>query len=165
MPILLILVFLCVGCSRQPEASENETLNGLVQPAPAASPSLKERSIDSLRQAAENDQPEAQRELSMRLLFGQGTTADPTEALTWAKRAAMNGDETAALWMGRSALNQPPDRIEACAWFLIAKEGQSPAIQQDASGELDAINLSQKELELATYRAAELKISILRKLK
>jgi len=67
--------------------------------------------------------------------------------------------------MGRSALNQPPDRIEACAWFLIAKEGQSLAIQQDASGELDAIDPSQKELELATSRAAELKILILSKSK
>jgi TPR repeat protein len=118
-------------------------------------------SIEALRAAAESGGAEAQRELAGRLLFGKdGIPADPEEAVTWARKAANNGDETAMLWTGRAALDEPAGRIEAGAWFLIAKDGTNAAVRQDAAGELDALGLSNDELARATARAAEMKQQI-----
>lgn len=159
MRFLLLLVILFAGCSRQPDLPAEE--KSKATPPPVAEIPLKDLSLDDLRQAAEGNNPQAQRELAQRLLFGQGITADPAEAIRWVQRAALNGDETASLWMGRAALNNPTDRMEAGAWFLIAAQAQSAAVQQDASGELDALHLTEEELNTATLRASEIKKTIL----
>ncbi len=163
MRFFFLLVIFFTGCSRQPDPSAEEKPES---PTPAiAEIPLKEWTIDALRQAAESAHPQAQRELAQRLLFGQGTAADPAEAILWTQQAAKNGDETASLWMGRLALNEPLDRVEAGAWFLIAGQAQGVAVQQDASGELAALNLTKEELGTATTRASEIKKTILKKSK
>jgi TPR repeat protein len=117
--------------------------------------------ITELRKSAEEGRAASQRELAGRLLFGQGVTADPAAALVWARKAALNGDETASLWTGRAALNEPDGRIEAAAWFLIGKTGGNAAIRQDAENEIEALGLTGEELALAETRMAELKQTIL----
>ncbi|MGZ0709690.1 tetratricopeptide repeat protein [Coraliomargarita sp. W4R53] len=117
--------------------------------------------IDALRQSAANNHPEAQRELAKRLLFGDGVPADPAESIHWARRAALNGDELAALWTGRVALNEPIDRIEAGAWFMIAQQAQEAFVREDATGEMEALNLTEYEWNRALERATELKQIIL----
>jgi TPR repeat protein len=124
-------------------------------------PGTPRASLADLRKAAEGGSPSAQRDLAGRLLFGEGgTPADPAEAVIWARKAALNGDETAALWTGRAALGGLNGRIEAAAWFLIAKSGVNAATQQDAEGEIEALALSADELTLAATRAGELKKTI-----
>jgi len=153
MPIVVFLILLCVGCSRNPDTRSKD--GSLVSLADQVKPG--DFPIESLRHAAGNDEPEAQRELAKRLLFGQGVAANPTEALVWTKRAAANGDETASLWVGRAALNDPPDRVEACAWFLVATEALNTAVRQDALAEIETLAPSKNEISMAVSRAAELK--------
>jgi TPR repeat protein len=149
---LVIFLMLCAGCSRQPITSARKAQK-------QASDSID--SIEGLRQLAEGGKAASQRELAGRLLLGQGVNADPAAAVIWARKAALNGDETASLWMGRAALNEPDGRIEAAAWFLIGKTGGNAAIRQDAAGEIEALGLTGEELALAETRMAELKQTIL----
>jgi TPR repeat protein len=161
-PLLLIAMF-CAGCSRNSDAPGNDESkpDAAIPVLEKAMPKDSATSIESLRGAAESGGAEAQRELAGRLLFGKdGIPADPEEALIWARKAANNGDETAMLWTGRAALDEPVGRIEAGAWFLIAKDGTHAAIRQDAAGELDALGLSNDELARAIARAAEMKQQI-----
>lgn len=123
----------------------------------AATTDLAEYSVGSLRADAENNQSEVQLELARRLLWGEGMPANPAESIRWARRAAMNGEELAALWTGRAALNEPVDRIEASAWFLIALEAQEAAVREDASSELSALDLQEDERSRALMRAAVLR--------
>jgi len=157
---LVLLAIFSTGCSRNSDVPGND------ESKPAAAVPMLEKaipkdsatSIEALRAAAESGGAEAQRELAARLLFGKdGIPADPAEAVIWARKAANNGDETAMLWTGRAALNEPGDRIEAGAWFLIAKEGGDAVVRQDAAGEFDALGLSNDELARVAARAAEMK--------
>jgi TPR repeat protein len=149
---LVIFLMLCAGCSRQPVTPAGDAQKH-------ASDSIA--SIEDLRQLAEEGKAASQRELAGRLLFGEGVPADPEAAVTWARKAALNGDETASLWTGRAALEKPGGRIEASAWFLIGKAGGNAAVRQDAAGEIEALQLSEEELALASTRAEELKKTIL----
>ena len=161
-PLLLIAMF-CAGCSRNSDAPGNDESkpDAALPILEKAIPKDSSTSIEALRAAAESGGAEAQRELAVRLLFGKdGIPADPAEAVIWARKAANNGDETAMLWTGRATLNEPAGRIEAGAWFLIAKDGTNAAIRQDAAGELDALGLSNDELARVAARAAEMKQQI-----
>jgi TPR repeat protein len=153
MRCILILLIFCAGCSRPPgnpvKDARQEDNDSLVP-------------IAELRKSAEEGRAAAQRELAGRLLFGQGVAADPAEAVVWARKAALNGDETASLWTGRAALEKPHGRIEASAWFLIGKAGGNAAIRQDAEGEIEALKLTNEELTMAAKRAEELKKTILK---
>ena len=149
---LVIFLMLCAGCSRQAATPASDSQK-------QASDSTA--SIEDLRQLAEEGKAAPQRELARRLLFGEGVEADPVRAVDWARKAALNGDETASLWTGRAALNEPDGRIEAAAWFLIGKTGGNAAIRQDAENEIEAMGLTGEELALAATRMAELKQTIL----
>lgn len=157
---LLIFLIFCAGCSRRSGASGSDAENtGPVQVG-QKEPGDTKASIEVLRRAAEDGRPAAQSELAGRLLLGQGVNADPAAAVVWARKAALNGDETASLWTGRAALEKPDGRIEAAAWFLIGKTGGNAAIRQDAAGEIEALQLSDEELAKASSRAAKLKKTI-----
>jgi TPR repeat protein len=152
----------CAGCSRNSDAPSNDESkpDAALPVLEKAMPKDSATSIESLRAAAESGGAEAQRELAGRLLFGKdGIPADPAEAVIWARKAANNGDETAMLWTGRAALNEPDGRVEAGAWFLLAKN------DRDATGEIGALQLSEEELAKAVSRAAELEKTIRTKLK
>ena len=155
----VILLTFCAGCSRNSTTQDAGEVkqNPNVAAAISNNSDKPPTSLESLREAAEKGGALAQRELATRLLFGRGVPADPQEAVMWAKKAAHNGDPTAMLWTGRAALNEPADRIEAGAWFLIAKDGTNAAVRQDAAGELDALGLSNDELARVAARAAEMK--------
>lgn len=141
-----LLILLLAACSK-PRSS----------PDSAATADPRELGAEDLRAAAQTGQASAQRELAGRLLFGQGMDADPGAAAAWAERAALGGDETAAVWMGRRLLNEPPDRIAAAAWFMVAAASTNPSVRQDANGELAALTLSAEEQAQAAHRSAELK--------
>jgi TPR repeat protein len=162
MRSVVIFLMLFAGCSRQPPPSGTDSDRAeSAAHVEQREPSTPRVSLADLRKAAEGGSPSAQRDLAGRLLFGEGgTPADPAEAVIWARKAALNGDETASLWTGRAALQEPGGRIEAAAWFLIAKRGGNAAIQQDAEGEIEALGLSHDELALASTRAGELKKTI-----
>lgn len=162
--LFLMLGMSFVGCSKS-EKPPPSAGNSLEQNAPAAAVSEKggtqsnfeSAGIEDLRTAAEAGVAPAQRELAARMLFGKGMAADPAGALVWVERAARGGDTTATLWMGRKFLNEPPDRVAAGAWFLLAAESGTPAVKQDAAGELEALALSAVELDQARTLKAKLK--------
>ena len=110
----------------------------------------------TLEQRARHGEPEAQRELGERLLFGKGVPADPDEAVRWIRRAAANGSEAAAVQVGRLHLGEPRDPAEACAWFLHASHAKDAAVREDARKELDALTgeLSPTQRQQAEARAA-----------
>lgn len=81
------------------------------------------------------------------LLLDGGTEADTAEALRLVEAAAQGGDPTAALWMGRSLLKEPSDRVRAAAWFILASSSRELAT--DAKAELEALGLTPGELSAA----------------
>jgi len=156
MRLAMLLLFLgLASCSKpagQPTAPGSQATRFA-----ASEKNFETVGIADLRTAAEAGNAEAQRELGSRMLFGKGVVADPAGALAWVERAAKGGDATAALWVGRKFLNDPPDRIAAGAWFLIASERTNPAIRQDTIGELEALAMSAEELTEAKLFSAKLK--------
>lgn len=165
--LLSVFLSLTAGCSKhvqQPATEDQSTPN-----APSSSEAIRpeesgasfgKAGAGDLRAAAVAGNAPAQRELAERMLFGKGLPADPEGALVWVERAARGGDATATLWMGRKHLSEPQDRIAAAAWFLLAANGQNPAVRQDAAGELEALALSAAELDLARTLESKLKAEI-----
>jgi hypothetical protein len=151
---LVIVLLLCVGCSRDSEFTAVDKVDSKqvdvdivsFPPDDRVTFSTQEELIDTAEAAA-------QREFAWRLLVGDGMTADPEQAIALAARAAAGGDAIAMLWTGRAALNEPVDQIEAAAWFILAQRGRDAATREDAAGELVALNLSLEELEAARARA------------
>jgi|GEM_PF-3089394 len=119
--ILICFPLLCGGCGRDSDGVSKDGKDVLAPPSIIESLEVvaedSDRVNEALRRAAENNQPEAQRELAKHLFFGDGMPANPTESIRWARRAALNGDGLASLWTGRAALNEPVDRIEAAHGF------------------------------------------------
>jgi len=169
-PALLLPFTLILGlaaCSKpEKQATSQVSPPQETTPSPGANypaeshPDLGKTGLDDLRAAAEEGSAGAQRELAVRILFGQGVAADPTGALVWVERAAKGGDPSAALWMGRKFLNEPPDRIAAASWFLTAAEAGNTAVRQDTVGELEALALSAQERDQATLLSIKLKAEI-----
>jgi hypothetical protein len=62
--------------------------------------------------------------------------------------------------MGQNIPNDPPDRIAAAAWFLIASERTNTAIRQDTIGELEALNLSAQDRDRTEHLSAKLQPGI-----
>jgi TPR repeat protein len=169
-----ILIF-SAACSRQSEArkgketQKDEPATTASVPAGSSSPATPAppqenppTSLESLREAAESGDAMAQRNLAIRFLMGQGVPADQQEAVRWVKKSAYNGDPTAMLWAGRACLNEADGRIDAAAWFLAAGKSNNAAIRQDASGELEALELTPAEHTQAVSRATELEKTISR---
>lgn len=142
---LVLLIGCAAACSRQDAGRIAPTIDYAQAPA------------DEVMTAAEGGDPAAQRELAGRMLFGRGMPADPVAASMWAERAAMGGDDTAAIWMGRLLLKKTAQRVEAAAWFMVAAASTNPAVRQDAAGELAALVLSANEQTKAALRAKDLK--------
>jgi TPR repeat protein len=128
-------------------------------PAPTITPG---QTVEQLRKAAESEDPAAQQELAERLLFGKGVAADPAEATRWTRRAASNGNDRAAVGMGRLHLGEPLNVVEAHAWFTQASHSGEPSLREDALQELDALNsrLSPAEKRQAEARATAIQSEI-----
>ena len=155
---ILLLVLGLASCSR---SGDQTTARERPETKSAGSePNFDKVAVADLRTAAEAGSAPAQRELAARMLFGEGMTANPAGALVWVERAAKGGDETAALWMGRKLLNDPPERIAAAAWFLIAAEGTNSAIRQDAASELEALVPSAEELVQAEQLSSKWEVGM-----
>lgn len=143
---LLPLCALLAGCGAEPrpDASPAGERGGAEIPPPGE------------QGAAER--PRDFREEVRGLLFEGGTEEDLARARRLVEEAAQAGDPTAALWMGRSLLGEPPDRIRAAAWFLVASPFPGPG--DDARGELEALALSPAELAAAGEEADVLRARI-----
>ena len=128
--LVLLVVILLAGC----EGKEN---------APATGPKGREASAPAWQETVQG------------LLFAGGSPEDIAGALRLVEKQARAGDPTAALWMGRGLLNDPPDRAGAAAWFLVAASSRQTA--SDAQGELDALALTTEELAAAEKEARALR--------
>jgi hypothetical protein len=137
----LLLAFLAVGCEGEHDAPQIRPTG-----APSSTP---------VPRAGGDASAPAWQERVKQLLFEAGKPSDIAEALRLVEKQARAGDSTAALWMGRSLLNEPPDRTGAAAWFLVA--ASSPETASDAQGELDSLALTPEELAAAEKEARALR--------
>jgi len=126
----LLLVIVLAGC----EGKENSA---------AIAPAGDETSVPAWQETVKG------------LLFAGGSPDDIAGALRLVEKQARAGDPTAALWMGRGLLNDPPDRTGAAAWFLVAASSRQTA--SDAQGELDALALTPEERAAAEKEARALR--------
>ena len=78
---------------------------------------------DQYRQGAEHGHTGSKTRLGLALLTGRGTERNPVEAETWLRRAAHDGDKTAAALLGDFHANpEHPNRAEAARWYRRAAE-------------------------------------------
>jgi len=86
-----------------------------------------------LTRAAEQNAAEAQLNLALMHLHGDGVPRDPAQALQWCERAARQGFAAAQDQLGILLLSgeaRSRDEIEALAWFILAADqGYTPAAQ------------------------------------
>lgn len=86
-----------------------------------------------LTRAANQGMAEAQLNLALMHLHGDGMPHDPAQALAWCERAAHQGLAAAQDQLGIMLLSgeaRPRDEITALAWFIVAaNQGHAPAIE------------------------------------
>jgi TPR repeat protein len=81
--------------------------------------------LDDLRQRAIAGEPEAQAELALRLLNGDGVPKNKREGRTWCRQAAEQGDPLGQFLLGGCYYNGEGgfgDPLRALFWFSLAAE-------------------------------------------
>ena len=95
--------------------------------------------IEQLRQAAEQGDASAQRELGARYSHGEGVPQDYQEAVKWYRKAAEQGDIWAQFCLGdmySEGQGVPRDHNEAGKWYRQAvKQAHKAAERGDASSQ------------------------------
>jgi TPR repeat protein len=94
---------------------------------------LKEAvTLENLRQRAQSGQSDAQAELALRLLNGDGVAKNKREGRTWCRQAAEQGDPLGQFLLGGCYYNGEGglcDPVRAFFWFsLAAEQGVKEAI-------------------------------------
>ncbi|MGZ9275331.1 MAG: tetratricopeptide repeat protein, partial [Nitrospira sp.] len=113
------------------------------------------------QRAAEHGHTEAQFELGVAMLKGDGMLQDFQAALKWLSRAAEGGNAQARYSLGvlyKNGTGIPPDNVKAYIWFnLAAAQGIEAAVPaRDATMRL----LSMRELVDAQAEARRLSMAV-----
>jgi hypothetical protein len=85
--------------------------------------------IDALRVRAEQGEAEAQDDLGLKYVNGEGVPNDDVEAARWYRRAADQGHAGSQVNLGFMYANGrgvPEDDAEAVRWFRLAADGCVP---------------------------------------
>lgn len=91
-----------------------------------------QQALMEFQRAAEDGDPNAQYNVGLMYLKGEGTTADQTVALRWFRRAARQGQTDAQTFLGAlhaDGQGVPKDYLRAARWFTRAAEAGHPAAQ------------------------------------
>jgi TPR repeat protein len=144
----------------QADAKGSEAQNNLGVLFAASSPE-SQAAVLCFRKAAEKGYAPAQTNLAQMYAQGKGLPKDPSEAIKWFRRAAMQGDAGAQFQLGRALHRQSLDskaaglneaRIEGFMWLQLAS-GQGFFNAQSACEQLN-LKMSNTELEEGKRRVS-----------
>ncbi len=112
---------------------------------------------------ASDESPAGKRERAAAILFGPNATRDVPAALALVEEAAREGDPVAAVWYGRTLLEDSSQRTTAAAWFLLALKSDDAAARREAEGEIEALGLSAAEIQEVQKQASALEKALISK--
>ena len=113
------------------------------------------------RRAAEQGLADAQFNLALILLQGDGVPRDPTEAMVWCRRAAEQGITDAQDQLGIMYLSgegRPRNEIEALTWFEVAAQSGHAEAQRHRA--IAISHMSPTNVVLAQERAEMIRANL-----
>ena len=120
------------------------------------------QSIEKLTEMANADDMQAERDLGLKYLAGDGVDANEAEAARWLMRAAYKGEPTAEYWLGTlyaRGHGVPADAFQANHWYeAAAKQGNRRAMHSFAVAYFQGWGVEKNFAEAARWfrNAAEL---------
>jgi TPR repeat protein len=125
-------------------------------PEPAAKPGMpRSAEMNALYRKAEQNDPDAEYNLGLRLLRGEGLPRNEAEAATWFERAARMGDARAQFQLGEvytSGTGVPQDQVTGYTWMTLASSNgdtQAEAAIRGLTPELSGPDIARVRWNLA----------------